>query len=56
MDLLHIFVGSDPIASSHVLSFHRQRQILGHDTIHIDSLHTSLFEISRKFSEFRSVV
>lgn len=45
VDLLHVDVGGDPVIPSHVLTLHRQSQILGHDTVLVDDFNTGSFQV-----------
>jgi hypothetical protein len=51
IDPFHVLIGRDPVPPSHLLALHRQRQILGHDIVHIDSLDAGLFQVGRKVCE-----
>ena len=56
MNLLHIFIRSNPIPSTHILSFHSKCQILSHDSINIDNLYTSFLQRFCELSELGGIV
>lgn len=45
VDLLHVYVGGDPVIPGHVLALHRQSQVLGHDTVLVNDLNTGSFQV-----------
>lgn len=56
VDLLHVLVRRDPVAATHVFTLHRQCQVLGHDSVDVDTLDTGRLEVLGEFGELGRVV
>jgi len=56
LDRLHVHIGSDPMFTGHLGTVHGKGQILGHDSVNVNGLGTSLLELGGKLGEFGGVV